>query len=310
MYSARSGGRAVDFYAKGLDESHLRRLSLLNELTAALDQDQMEIYYQPKIDLPTRQVRQAEALVRWVHPTRGVIAPDEFIALAEQSGLIGQLTQLVLRKVIRQIRHWSSLGIELAVSVNVSALDVTEEGFADRVLELLRENGVLATQLTLEMTESTVIRDVNLTRDVMKRLRNAGVHFSIDDFGTGYSSLAQLRSLPLHELKIDKSFVLNLTTSQEDVLIVRSTIELAHNMGLVVCAEGVESEGAAALLLSLNCDVGQGFCFSRPVPAGAFVEWLTRHELELTATSQSEVAVSAIRLPAYHLRTPDAPAGA
>lgn len=310
MYSARNAGHAVDFYATGLDESHLRRLSLLNELTAALEQDQMEIYYQPKMDLRTRQVRQAEALVRWLHPTRGVVAPDEFISLAEQSGLIGQLTQLVLRKVIRQMRHWSSLGIELAVSVNVSALDVTEEGFADRVLELLREHGVLPTQLTLEMTESTVIRDVNLTRDVMKRLRNAGVHFSIDDFGTGYSSLAQLRSLPLHELKIDKSFVLNLTTSQEDVLIVRSTIELAHNMGLVVCAEGVESEGAAALLLSLNCDIGQGFCFSRPVPAGAFVEWLTRHELGPAATGQSRAAGSAIPLPAYHLRTPDAPAGA
>ena len=143
MYSARSAGHPVDIYAPGQDENHLRRLSLLNELTAALNQDQMEIYYQPKMDLRTRQVRQAEALVRWIHPARGVIAPDEFISLAEQSGLIGQLTQLVLRKVIRQIRHWSSLGLELAVSVNVSALDVTEEGFADRVLELLRENGVL-----------------------------------------------------------------------------------------------------------------------------------------------------------------------
>ena len=134
-------------------------------------------------------------------------------------------------------------------------------------MELLRESGVHPSQLILEMTESTVIRDVNLTREVMKRLRSAGVHFSIDDFGTGYSSLAQLRSLPLHELKIDKSFVLNLTASPEDVLIVRSTIELAHNMGLVVCAEGVESEAATALLISLNCDIGQGFCFS-PSSAG------------------------------------------
>jgi diguanylate cyclase (GGDEF)-like protein len=309
MYSARNAGRDVDVYSVGQDENHLRRLSLLNELTVALEQDEMEIYYQPKIDLRTRQVRQAEALVRWVHPKRGIVAPDEFISLAEQSGLIGQLTQLVLRKVVRQIRHWSSLGIELAVSVNVSALDLTEEGFADSVMELLRENGVPPSQLTLEMTESTVIRDVNLTREVMKRLRNAGVHFSIDDFGTGYSSLAQLRSLPLHELKIDKSFVLNLTASQEDVLIVRSTIELAHNMGLVVCAEGVESEAATALLISLNCDIGQGYGFSRPVPASAFVEWLTWHEQNLTAAT-SQTAINAIPRSSYHLRTPDAPAGA
>ncbi len=313
MYSARTAGHDIDIYSIGQDENHLRRLSLLNELTVALEQDQMEIYYQPKIDLRTRHVRQAEALVRWIHPSRGIVAPDEFISLAEQSGLIGQLTQLVLRKVIRQIRTWSSLGIELAVSVNVSALDLTEEGFADRVMELLRENGVLPSQLTLEMTESTVIRDVNLTRDVMKRLRNAGVQFSIDDFGTGYSSLAQLRSLPLHELKIDKSFVLNLTASQEDVLIVRSTIELAHNMGLVVCAEGVESEAAAALLISLNCDIGQGFCFSRPVPAGVFVEWLNRHEQNLAAARPSvanQTGLNATPLSSFHLRTPDAPAGA
>jgi len=283
MYAARTAGRAIDVYTTGQDESHLRRISLLRELTVALEGDQMEIYYQPKVDLRTRQVRQAEALVRWMHPERGMVAPDEFISLAEQSGLIGQLTQLVLSKVVRQIRQWSSLGMDIAVSVNVSALDLAEEGFADRLMELLRVNGVHPSQLTLEMTESTVIRDMHHTREVMKRLRDAGVHFSIDDFGTGYSSLAQLRSLPLHELKIDKSFVLHLTESQEDALIVRSTIELAHNMGLVVCAEGVESEAAISLLMGMQCEIGQGFCFSRPLPAAAFGEWLTRHELERAA---------------------------
>ncbi|MEQ1803286.1 MAG: EAL domain-containing protein, partial [Gammaproteobacteria bacterium] len=282
MYAARSAGRDVDVYAMGEDENHLRRISLLSELTVALESDQMEIYFQPKMDLRTRHVRQAEALVRWMHPTRGMVAPDEFIGLAEQSGLIGKLTQLVLSKVIRQVRHWSSLGIDIAASVNVSALDLAEEGFAERVMELLRLNSVHPSQLTLEMTESTVIRDMHHTREVMKRLRDAGVHFSIDDFGTGYSSLAQLRSLPLHELKIDKSFVLNLTASQEDALIVRSTIDLAHNMGLVVCAEGVESEAAIDMLVGMQCDIGQGFCISRPVPAGAFAEWLTRHELSLS----------------------------
>lgn len=308
MYAARTFGRAIDIYSVGQDENHLRRLGLLNELTVALEQDQLEVYYQPKVDLRTRQVRQAEALVRWVHPARGVVSPDEFISLAEQAGLIGQLTQLVLAKVVRQIRHWSSAGIELIVSVNVSALDLGEDGFADRVLELLRENGVHPSRLILEMTESNVIRDVNLTREVMRRLQGVGVHFSIDDFGTGYSSLAQLRSLPLHELKIDKSFVLNLTASPDDVLIVRSTIDLAHNMGLVVCAEGIESEAAAALLVTLDCDIGQGFHFSRPVTAGAFLEWLTRYEAERFAAS--EPAVSAKLRSSFRLQTPDAPAGA
>ncbi len=308
MYAARTLGRAIDIYSVGQDENHLRRIGLLNELTVALQCDQLEVYYQPKVDLRTRRVRQAEALVRWVHPSRGVVSPDEFISLAEQAGLIGQLTQLVLAKVVRQIRRWSSVGIELIVSVNVSALDLGEDGFADRVLELLRENGVHPSRLILEMTESNVVRDVNLTREVMQRLQGVGVHFSIDDFGTGYSSLAQLRSLPLHELKIDKSFVLNLTASADDVLIVRSTIDLAHNMGLVVCAEGIESEAAAALLVTLNCDIGQGFRFSRPVPADAFLDWLTRYEAECLATS--EPVVSATPRSSFHLRTPDAPAGA
>jgi diguanylate cyclase (GGDEF)-like protein len=308
MYAARSAGRTVDLYSIGQDENHLRRLGLLGELAVALEQDQMEIYYQPKMDLRTGHVRQAEALVRWIHPSRGMIGPDEFITLAEQAGLIGQLTHLVLRKVIRQVRQWSSMGVDLAVSVNVSALDLSEEGFTERVMELLREHGVHPSRLTLEMTESTVIRDVNLAREVMRRLRDAGVHFSIDDFGTGYSSLAQLRSLPLHELKIDKSFVLNLTESQEDVLIVRSTIELAHNMGLVVCAEGVESKAAVELLRGLNCDIGQGYCISRPVPAGAFADWLVRHEQALASATQAPV--SGAPLSSYRLRTPDAPAGA
>lgn len=290
MYAARSAGRSVDIYTIGQDENHLRRISLLSELAVALEKDQLEIYYQPKMDLRTRRVRQVEALVRWLHPARGMVAPDEFISLAEQSGLIGQLTQLVLTKVIRQIRQWSSLGIDIAASVNVSALDLAEEGFAERVLELLRLNGVHPGQLTLEMTESTVIRDMHHTREVMKRLRDVGVHFSIDDFGTGYSSLAQLRSLPLQELKIDKSFVLNLTASPEDALIVRSTIDLAHNMGLVVCAEGVESEAAIEVLLGMKCDIGQGFCISRPVPAGAFADWLTRHELALAPAQGEAVA--------------------
>jgi len=278
LYAARTAVQPMGIYAVGQDENHLRRLCLLNELALALDQDQLQMYYQPQLDLRDRQVRAAESLVRWIHPDRGVIAPDEFIPLAEQSGLIGQLTRVVLRKVIRQIRSWRSLGLELSVSVNVSALDLADATFADCVLEFLRQDGVHPAHLTLEMTESSVIRDVQNTREVMRRLREAGVNFSIDDFGTGYSSLAQIRSLPLHELKIDKSFVLNLADSEEDQLIVRSTIDLAHSMGLVVCAEGIESEAVIRLLVAMNCDIGQGFGISRPVPAEAFAQWLSSYE--------------------------------
>jgi len=278
MYAARAAGNRMGTYAVGQDENHLRRLCLLNELATALDRDELQMYYQPQMDLRGRQVRSAEALVRWLHPVHGIIAPDEFIPVAEQSGLIGQLTQVVLRKVIRQIRSWCSLGLELTVSVNVSALDLADRTFADHVLELLRQHGVHPSRLTLEMTESSVIRDVHNAREVMRRLREAGVNFSIDDFGTGYSSLAQIRSLPLHELKIDKSFVLNLADSQEDQLIVRSTIDLAHSMGLMVCAEGIESDAVIGLLAGMNCDIGQGYVISRPVPAEAFAQWLSSHE--------------------------------
>jgi len=285
MYSARTAGQQTAVYAVGQDENHLRRLSLLNELAAALDKDELQIYYQPKMDLRSRRVRAAEALVRWAHPTRGMVPPDEFIALAEHSGLIGQLTQVVLRKVTRQMRAWSSLGLELNVSVNVSALDLADENFSGRVISLLREHDVHPALLTLEMTESTVINDVQKARAVMKRLRDAGVRFSIDDFGTGYSSLAQIRRLPLHELKIDKSFVMNLAGSQEDQLIVRSTIELAHSMSLVVCAEGIESSEVMELLAGMNCDIGQGFCISRPVPPEVFAQWLDQYDRGMAAVS-------------------------
>lgn len=273
MYDAKQSGASLAVYEMGRDELHLYRLSLLHELREAIELGQFLIHYQPKRSLRDGRVAHVEALVRWRHPRHGIMPPDEFIQLAEQSGHIGLVTAWVLEQAIRQCAAWRARGEEIVVSVNLSALDLMDESLPTRVAELLAEHGLPGVGLVLEVTESAVLRDAGRGVRMLERLREVGIRLSIDDFGTGQSSLAQLKRLPVDELKIDKSFVINIREGSDDDVIVRSTIELAHNMGLTVVAEGVETREGWELLKRYGCDLAQGYYISRPLEAEDFMQW-------------------------------------
>jgi EAL domain-containing protein (putative c-di-GMP-specific phosphodiesterase class I) len=224
------------------------------------------LHYQPLVELETRRIIGVEALVRWDHPTLGHLPPFEFIPLAERSGLIGPLSQFVLEAAISQNAAWQAEGIVLRTAVNLSVRNLSDLELPRVVAGLLQSAGIGADCLDLEITESTIMADPERAMTVLEPLSRMGVRLAIDDFGTGYSSLAYLRQLPLSVLKIDKSFVGHMTDSENDSIIVRSTIDLAHNLGLEVIAEGVEDEATAVRLLELGCPLAQGYHFSRPAP--------------------------------------------
>jgi diguanylate cyclase (GGDEF)-like protein len=275
MYEAKKNQSGTAVYEAGRDEHSLRRLSLMMELRQAIAGDELELYYQPKIDLATARIVHAEALVRWNHPRHGVMRPDEFIPLAEQSGKIGLITKWVIRKAIAQCAAWRREGLDLTVAVNLSALDLFDSELPTFISGLLADAELPPAKLVLEITESAVMKDAAYAQKILADLKRRGLCLAIDDFGTGYSSLAHLKRLPVDELKIDKSFVLNLSESAaDDLVIVRSTIELGHNMGLVVIAEGVETAEAYAILERLGCDMAQGYHMSPPLAVAAIGEWL------------------------------------
>jgi diguanylate cyclase (GGDEF)-like protein len=275
MYDAKKSHAASAVYEPGRDEHSLRRLSILSELRHAIARDELTVHYQPKIDIATSRAIHAEALVRWHHPTYGRIAPDEFIPLAEQSGQIGAITKWMLRRAITQCAQWSASGLDLCVAVNLSALDLYDSELPTFISGLLGDAGLPGSKLLLEITESAVMKDPTFAVRILTELKRRGVSLAIDDFGTGYSSLAHLKRLPVDELKIDKSFVVNLSNSaHDDMVIVRSTIELGHNMGLKVIAEGVENAEALSALGTLGCDMAQGYFVSRPLPADEFARWM------------------------------------
>ncbi|MFL6245750.1 MAG: EAL domain-containing protein [Thermoanaerobaculia bacterium] len=279
MYEAKKNQSGMAVYEAGRDENSLRRLSLMMELRQAIAGDELELYYQPKIDLATGHVVHAEALVRWNHPRHGVMRPDEFIPLAEQSGKIGLITKWAIRKAIAQCAAWRRDGIDLTVAVNLSALDLFDSELPTFISGLLSDAELPPAKIVLEITESAVMKDAAYAQRILTDLKRRGLCLAIDDFGTGYSSLAHLKRLPVDELKIDKSFVLNLSeTANDDMVIVRSTIELAHNMGLVVIAEGVESAEAWRILKRLGCDMAQGYYMSRPLRVDAITEWFRTSE--------------------------------
>lgn len=264
----------LQLYEHGRDLVHQREVSLIRDLRGAADNGQLALHYQPKLDLRLGQVRQAEALLRWQHPVFGMVSPGEFIPLAERTGSIQGLTRWVIAESIRQLAEWNDRGFEVELSVNVSAEDLLGTDLADRVPRLLATHGVPARQLTFEITESAVMREPEAALAVLHRLRGCGISLSVDDFGTGYSSLAHLKRLPVQELKIDQSFVRDLDETSEDAVIVRSTIEMSHNLGLRVVAEGVEHERSLRLLERWHCDTAQGYLISRPLAAGPFEAWV------------------------------------
>jgi diguanylate cyclase len=267
MYAAKGSRSGYTIYAPDQDQNNPGSLVLMGDLRRAIVHDQLFLLYQPKIDLHTGQVAGVEALARWRHPQLGVILPDQFIPLAERTGLIMPLTLWVLHEALRQCHRWHQAGIELNVSANISMLNLQSRALPDQIAGLLKSCEVPASSFGLEITESTIMADPMRTMEIIKRMSEMGLQFSIDDFGTGYSSLAYLSKLPIDELKIDKSFVINMATQKEDIVIVRSTIDLAHNLGLKVVAEGVENEATKEKLALLGCDTAQGFHMSRPLPA-------------------------------------------
>jgi diguanylate cyclase (GGDEF)-like protein len=267
-----SGGVAT--YHPVLDQQSLRRLQLGTELETAMAEQQITVVFQPIVETRTSDIVSVETLVRWAHPRYGNIPPDDFISLAEQIGRIGPLTDYVLDRALDRCRRWLDQDIALSVAVNLSARCLSEPDLVDRVRRALRHHGVPGELLTLELTEGSVVDDTVRNSTVLADLHSLGLRLSMDDFGTGYSSLSQLRQLPIDELKIDKSFVLGMSTSQNESFIARSIVELAHNLGLRVVAEGVEDEVTRDLLAQMGCDKVQGFLVSRPLPEDRLEGWL------------------------------------
>jgi len=277
LYAAKRGHLAHAVYTSEEDAHSPDRLALAGDLRAAIAGGDLTLHYQPKLDLATGRVRGVEALVRWTHPTLGPLPPDQFIPLAERTGLIGALTRWALGAALRQCRAWRDAGLDLTVAVNLSMWDLRDAGLPDTVAALLRAHGVPPACLRLELTESAVMGDAARALEVLARLRTLGARLAVDDFGTGYSSLAYLTRLPVDELKIDRSFVRDLAREGEGAgtaTLVASVVGLAHNLGLTVVAEGMEDAETLAVLTRLGCDVAQGYYVSRPLPAPELERWL------------------------------------
>jgi diguanylate cyclase (GGDEF)-like protein len=274
---AKEAHAGVALYAVGRDEQHLRQLRLIGDLRRCIERNELSLVYQPKVNLFDGRIEHAEALLRWRHPELGPVPPDEFIPLAERSGLIHALTLHVLDIALGEVSRWQATGIDSGVAINLSAEDLVNEDLPERVQASLRRHGVHPARLILEVTESAVMRDLDTALRTLNALRQLGIRIAIDDFGTGHSSLAQLKRLPIDELKIDKSFVLALAPGGDDELIVRSIIDLAHTLSMRVVAEGVETAVGLGLLRQHGCEVAQGYHFSRPLPAADFVSWVRQH---------------------------------
>ncbi len=275
MHLAKEAGSGYAFYTpEQEDRFNPNRLVLISDLRQAVDQQQMILYYQPKADIASGLISQVEALIRWKHPEQGLIPPDRFIPLAEQTGLIRAISRWALNEGIQQCRSWQQEGLSLQVAVNLSMRDLQDVQTARTIAGLLESWNVPASCLEVEITETAIAADMDSTVKTLEELRAMGVSIAIDDFGTGYSSLALLRRLSLNTLKVDKSFVQGLTTDENDAAIVRATIELGHNLGLKIVAEGVEDQATWDALAALGCDVVQGYLLSRPIPAPALSQWM------------------------------------
>jgi EAL domain-containing protein (putative c-di-GMP-specific phosphodiesterase class I) len=274
MYAAKRGSRSVEFYRADIDHASPKQLAMAAELRRDIARRALLVEYQPKAALPSGDTVGVEALARWHHPQHGFIQPDVFIDIAERSGLIRPLTECVLDIAMGQLAQWREQGFDLVMAVNISTRNLLDDALPPMVAAALARHGVPASALTLEITESTIIAEPARTVGTLNRLSDMGVALAIDDFGTGYSSLSYLHRLPVDEIKIDKSFVQRMTVDQSDSVIVRSTIDLGHNLGLQVTAEGVEDGQTWQLLSAAGCDQAQGF-FLRASGTGAqLTRWL------------------------------------
>jgi diguanylate cyclase (GGDEF)-like protein len=274
MYHAKRTASGVVVYSAAQDDYSPDRLALISALRLAIDQDQLILHYQPKLDLKTQRVDGVEALVRWQHPEHGLIPPAEFIPLAEHTGLIRPLTRWVLSRALQQCRAWQLAELELSVAVNLSARSLHDPTLIPTVVELLDAWSVRADRLEIELTESSLMADPVHGAEILQQLHEMGIRIAIDDFGTGYSSLAYLRRLPVDEIKVDRSFVQNMASNGDDAFFIRSVCDLGHSLRLEVVAEGVESQQSLQLLAVMGCDLAQGYHLSRPLAAHELESWL------------------------------------
>ena len=274
MYMAKETRNGYALYSAENDPNSSHRVTLMGELRRAIIEDQLFLLYQPKIDLKTGRVRGVEALVRWRHPQAGIRMPDNFIPLAERTGLITPLTVWVLDKALRQCHAWHQEGLTLGMAVNLSRRNLQAQKLPDQIAGMLEANGVSPADLELEITESSIMANPVRAMEVLSRMTSMGLQFSLDDFGTGHSSLAYLKKLPVNEIKIDKSFVTKMVAQAEDVAIIRSIIDLGHILGLKVVAEGVEDRVTLDKLIALGCDMAQGYFICRPISAEELTRWL------------------------------------
>jgi diguanylate cyclase len=275
MYKAKASADGHHVYGGADDTDFATKLRMVEELRTALTDGQLVVYYQPKIDLATGQVHDVEALVRWDHPTRGLLYPDRFLDLVEETGLMRAMTQVVLEIALDQAAAWHADGRQLTIAVNLSGSSLVDTDLPDQVAAMLAARDLPPSALQLEITEEFLMADRDRARDILTRLRSHGVQISIDDFGTGYSSLSYLRDLPVDELKLDKSFVFPMADDARAAALVASTIALAHSLGLRMVAEGVENDTAYTELAAMGCDQAQGYYMSRPVPAAQLEQWLS-----------------------------------
>jgi diguanylate cyclase len=288
MYQAKAARTRYAFYTASADRNSRERLGLVSELKDAIEQGQLVVHYQPQVDLRTDRICGVEALVRWQHPERGLIGPDQFVAIAEQTGAMRELTNAVLEQALGQHRRWLEEGHELTMAVNVSATNLVDTAFLPHLREQLRRWRTPPHLLRLEITESVLISEGPRVRSVLDTLAELGVNMSLDDFGTGYSPLAYLRELPVIEIKIDRSFIEAMMTDEDTATIVASIIALARRLGMDVVAEGIETSQQLELLRSFDCPLAQGYYFSRPLPAQELGQWLELTELVHTPVQRVE----------------------
>ncbi|MGI2156098.1 EAL domain-containing protein [Shewanella baltica] len=270
-------------YRQGADEKYQRELTIIRDLPIGLAQNQLYLVFQPKVDLHLNQCTGAEALIRWQHPTLGFIPPDEFIQLAENSGNIDIVSQWVLKQAIQQLVAWQQRGMALKLAINLSAHDLVDTRLPNQIASLLKDNNLPSGALCIEVTEGAVMKDAQTVVSVLQRFRDMGVSVAIDDFGTGHSSLAYLKILPVNEVKIDRSFIKDMLTNSQDVMIVNTSIQLIHGLGFTVVAEGVEEPEGVEILRNLNCDIIQGYVFSKPLKAAEFDLWFEAFNRENTS---------------------------
>jgi diguanylate cyclase (GGDEF)-like protein len=293
MYAAKEAQTGYKVYAAEQNQHSVRRLNVLSDIRHALAGDEIVVHYQPIVDLDDRTVTGAEGLVRWQHPEHGLVAPGAFVQTVEQTGLIGPLTRRVLERSISECALWRRNGRALSVAVNLSVRNLLDRDLPREIERMLDSFGVPADALQLEITESMIMTDPERALATISRLSDLGIHLSVDDYGTGYSSLANLRRLPINELKIDRSFVSPMLQDESDLIIVRSTINLGHDLGLRIIAEGVEDAPTLERLAALGCDSAQGYHLSRPMPGNAFTTWLDESPLSIQPSDFATLAAGA-----------------